>query len=213
MQLVNETGAPALLQQADFGSAEHYVVVIVKATYERLEDGRLVPAEDPMPITGDPVETPFGIFHGDIFLRKLGADLAVLGSVWRARAATEVLVRVRCGAFRHTLRVVGDRVWRRSPGGGDTLDASAPAPFREMKLSYARAYGGIARADGLEAPFPDNPIGRGYYLSAQDAVNKPLPNIEEAHLPAPRSWQDPARPAGWGPYPNGSASPRSRPPL
>jgi hypothetical protein len=199
MFLANQTPWPALLQHADFGAETRYAVAILKATYHREADGRLVPADDPMPITGDPVETPFGILNGDIFLRKQGADLCVLGTLRRSRKVKEATVSLSCGAFKHALRVHGDRTWVRG-GAGDALVPSAPVPFDEMALTYGRAYGGVATSEGLSAPHPDNPIGRGYYLSREEALGKPLPNIESATAPPLRDWKDQPVPAGWAPY-------------
>ena len=109
MNLANQTPWPAILQQADLGTATRYAVVIMKATYQRQPNGQLVPAGNPMPVTGDPVETDYGILNGDLFLRKDGADLCVLGTLRRARAVKETTVSVSCGSFTHRLRVYGDR--------------------------------------------------------------------------------------------------------
>ncbi len=199
MHLHNGTRWPALLQQADFGTPTRYAVVISKQTYARQPDGTLVPADDPVPITGDPVETSYGILNGDIFLRKEGADLCVLGSVRRKRKYAEVAVTVACAEFRHTLRVSGERAWLPT-ADKRRLVPSAPVPFEELDLSYRRAYGGVAQTEGLEAPNPDNPIGRGYYLTRDEAVGKLLPNIESATARPIRDWEDRPAPAGWGPY-------------
>jgi len=199
MRLVNETSWPAILQQADFGTATRYAVVILKATYARQPDGHLVADGDPLPITGDPIETPFGVLNGDVFLRKQGADLCVLGTLRRSRKIRETTVTLSCGDFKHALRVSGNRAWV-PKGLGKELVPSAPVPFAEMELSYRRAYGGVAKADGLQAPNPDNPIGRGYYLSRDEALGKLLPNIESATAPPVRSWSDQPQPAGWAPY-------------
>jgi len=199
MRLVNQTRWPAVLQQADLGGETRYAVVILKATYLRQPDGSLIPADDPMPITGDPVETPFGVLNGDIFLRKQGADLCVLGTLRRSRKFKEGTISIACGDFRHALRIYGDRAWLPT-GRGDTLVASAPVSFDEMELSYRVAYGGVAATDGLKVPYPDNPIGRGYYLSREEALGKKLPNIESATATPIRSWEDQPAPAGWAPY-------------
>jgi hypothetical protein len=199
MLLANQTRWPALLQQADLGTDTRYAVVIMKATYQRQPDGRLVPAEDPMPITGDPVETEYGILNGDVFLRKVGADLCVLGTMRLGRKVRETTVTITCGDFSHRLRIHGDRAWVPT-GLGETLVPSAPVPFSEMPLTYGRAYGGIATSNGLETPCPDNPIGRGYYLSREQAQGKLLPNIESATAAPIRAWNDQLEPAGWAPY-------------
>jgi hypothetical protein len=200
MHLINETTFPAMLQCADFGTPDRYAVVIWKTTHDLLPRGVLRPSEEPMPITGDPLTTPFGMFHGDIFLRKIGVDLGVLGTMRLPRAVTQTLVHLRCGAFEHALRVSGDRTWEGSGGEGG-LVASSPAPFTEMDLSYQRAFGGVANCEGMQAPFPDNPVGRGYYLSEDEARGKLLPNIEPAMGPHVTKWDDQPSPVGWGPYP------------
>ncbi len=51
------------------------------------------------------------------------------------------------------------------------------------------------------ATWPDNPVGRGYYLSAQAAEGQPLANIEPASGPHAHVWSDRPEVAGWGPYP------------
>ena len=199
MHLDNQTPWPALLQQADFGTATRFAVVIWKATYQRWPDGTLTPAPDPMPITGDPVETPYGVLNGDIFLRKQGADLCVLGTLRRSRRLREEKISISCGDFRHSLRVHGDRTWT-AVQRGDDLVPSAPAPFDEMELSYRRAFGGVTTSEGLNAAHTDNPVGRGYYLSRDEATGKVLPNIETVTAPPIRSWKDQPAPAGWAPY-------------
>jgi hypothetical protein len=199
MILANETPWPAIIQHADLGTAIRYAVVILKATYQRQPDGGLVPADEPIPITGDPVETAYGMLNGDIFLRKDGADLCVLGTLKRSHKVKEATVSITCGDFTHSLRIYGDRAWIPT-GQGDTLIPSSIVPFDEMELTYRRAYGGIAVLNELQAPCPDNPIGRGYYLSREEAMGKLLPNIEAASARPIRTWQEHPDPAGWAPY-------------
>lgn len=200
MLLDNQTRWPAMLQQADLGTTTRYAVVIMKATYQRQPNGQLVPADDPMPITGDNVETDYGTLNGDIFLRKEGADLCVLGTLRLAHKIQETEIAITCGDFQHRLHVYGDRTWQPAGLMDNTLVPSLPLPFDEMELTYRRAYGGNALSEGLEAPNPDNPIGRGYYLSFEEARGKLLPNIESATATPIRSWQDQPDPAGWAPY-------------
>lgn len=207
MLLENRTNAPAIFQCADFDTADRYAVVIWKLTYDlppasppaTAGPDPWVLSADPMPITGDPVETAFGMFHGDIFLRKTGVDLCVLGTLRRTRPVTRTSVTLRCGSFTHALTVTGDRVWEAA--GKGNLVASKPVPFTEMDISYTRAFGGVADYRGMPAPFTDNPSGRGYYLDRGEALGKPLPNIEADHGAQISHWEDRPAPAGWGPYP------------
>lgn len=199
MRLLNETGFPATLERADFGTDERFAAVILKLTYKLLPGGGVDFSDAPMPLQGDPFETPFGTFHGDIFLRKLGADLCVLGRIYRTTPVTAVEVRLRCREIDSRIRVTGDRVWVEAVDG--SLVPSAPQPFTEMELSYARAFGGTALAQGMAAPFGDNPVGRGYHLERETAVGAPLPNLEPAEGPFLTAWNDVVPPVGWGPYP------------
>jgi hypothetical protein len=70
-----------------------------------------------------------------------------------------------------------------------------------MPLCYERAFGGTAKVNGEDVPWPDNPIGRGYCESRDEVLGKALPNIESDSARADAPWS--ARPpvAGWGPYP------------
>jgi hypothetical protein len=172
--------------------------LIVKETYDILGDGTLSAAKQPVPVQAAPMHTAWGTIGGDIFLRKEGVDVCVLGTVRPPRAADRVLVTLRVGSFRHRLRVTGPRKWVRNWG---SLVASAPEPFTEMSLDYRHAFGGTAQWRGEKALWPDNPDGLGLYLGAAHAEGNPLPNIEDANASEIDQWN--ARPpvAGWAPYP------------
>ncbi len=201
MELDNQTSWRAILQVANLGEDPLAAVVISKATYDLLPDGALVPAAEPLPILPDLLSTPFGEFHGEFFFRKQGADVCVLGTVRRARPVKEAAVKLQVGPFHHALTVLGDRVWRATGDRKRPLAPSAPQAFTEMALSYARAFGGTADYEGQAAPWPDNPAGRGYYLTVDQARDQPLPNIESTAAPPIARWDDRPRVAGWGPYP------------
>jgi hypothetical protein len=173
--------------------------LVVKATFQQDDRRRWVPAGEQLPFADAPLETAFGIFHGDGFARKDGVDVCVLGTVRPARAVRSTEVRLLVGSRRSTLFVCGDRRWTRAGRGG--LVASSPEPFQEMPLSYARAYGGKTEYDYEEVIWPDNPVGRGYYLTEQAALGQPLPNVETAAAPPIVRWSDQPGVAGWGPYP------------
>ncbi len=199
MRLFNDTGASAILHAANLLEPELRAVVIVKRTYTLASDGRLTLAGDPMPIVPDRLSTDFGLFHGELFFRKRGVDLCVLGTVRLDSPVARTEVRLQWQGGGHALRVTGDRVWTRTRSGD--LIPSAPVPFREMPLSYARAYGGVAEVDGEDVPWPDNPMGIGYYEKADFAVGKPLPNVEPSNYPLSPDWQTRVPVAGWAPYP------------
>jgi hypothetical protein len=172
--------------------------LVVKATFQQDDRGRWVPAGDQLPFADAPLETAYGIFHGDGYVKKDGVDICVMGTVRPARALRATEVRLTVGSRSSTLLVYGDRQWRTGRGGPV---ASSPELFEEMPLSYQRAYGGKTEYDYEQLVWPDNPVGRGYYLTEQAALGQPLPNIETAAMPPVRNWSDQPGVAGWGPYP------------
>ena len=172
-------------------------VVVIKATFVWNEQGEPCPAAEQVPIVDASLPTHFGIFHTDLFLEKQGVDLCLLGTLRRNQPQRSARVRIRTGNYEHQLQVFGDRRWLRRPTG---LTPSDPEPFTEMPLSYARAYGGSTHHEYETATFPYNPLGVGYYLSAEAAEGQPLPNIEASDRLI-RSWQDQPEPAGFAPFP------------
>jgi hypothetical protein len=81
------------------------------------------------------------------------------------------------------------------------LRPSAPEPFQSLTLSYENAFGGEVREKSqAESAVREerNPLGKGYYRRAADAVGNPLPNIERPdHLID--AWDRWPSPAGFGP--------------
>jgi hypothetical protein len=198
MELVNATPAIAHLFPVNLLEPEIRAAVIVKKTYALDASFRVEPEDDAMPLVLDRLANDYGVFHGEIFFRKRGVDVCVLGTARFERPVRRANVRLEIGSNRHELRLIGDRVWERLPSGA--LGASGPQPFNEMPLSYARAYGGATEIDGEEVAWPDNPTGRGYYESPKAAVGRPLPNIEPVNWSG-SAWNDRIPVAGWAPYP------------
>lgn len=123
----------------------------------------------------------------DECMPKLRGELLVTGKCFTPggvpRPASSV--RVQLGALDKTLYVIGDRQWKFS-------GPSDPAPFTEMPLTYAKAFGGEG--------YPQNPLGKGIApIRVGEAQLHPLPNIEDPkHLI--RSPKDKPPPAGFDPY-------------
>ncbi|MFV8755110.1 DUF2169 domain-containing protein [Nannocystaceae bacterium ST9] len=200
MKVVNVSPFHAIVQVADMLAAELPSVVIIKASYDYDDEGRLTISEQIMPLSPDPLETPFGELHGELFFKKQGVDLCVLGSVERAQPITQARLRLRVGdRWAHELLVFGDRHW--VPGSQD-LQASVPLPFTSMPLGYSHAFGGRVEYNGQVATHPENPVGRGYYTELDQARGQRLPNIELAAGPRVHDWRTPVPVAGWGPYPS-----------
>jgi hypothetical protein len=121
-----------------------------------------------------------------------GTDVLLHGQAWapKGRKATRTQVTVRVGALEKRATVTGTRVWYRGLMG---LSASDALPFESLPLRYEYAFGGTTTS-GYEAR---NPVGRGFYASAREALEKPLPSIEapEALM---RGWADRPSPCGFG---------------
>ena len=199
MELESEIPFPAELLTVPFLERELVrAVVIVKQTFDIGTDGSLARSDEQQAITPRTVRTPFGVLTGDMFFRKEGVDVCVLGTVRRATPVSEACLAVRVGGLRRTLRVFGERRWLRGMGA---LRPSPPSPFTEIPLGYSHAFGGAARFERQRAVWPDNPDGIGLYLSAQHAEGNRLPHIEDADARPIADWKDRPPVAGWGPYP------------
>jgi hypothetical protein len=98
------------------------------------------------------------------------------------------------GKFRRSILVIGDRAWVRRGRG---LQPTAPLPFKMMPLALAHAFGGKSTWDGLDVPYPDNPVGRGYAVDEKLAEGARLPNLEDPRQPI-RKWDDRPDPVGLG---------------
>ncbi|MCP3169951.1 DUF2169 family type VI secretion system accessory protein [Myxococcus qinghaiensis] len=122
-----------------------------------------------------------------------GTDVLLHGQAWapRGHKVTRMQVAVRVGSLEKRATITGTRVWYRSLMG---LSPSDALPFASLPLRYEYAFGGTT-ASGHEAR---NPVGRGLYASAKEALDKPLPSIEapEARV---RGWADRPPPCGFGP--------------
>ncbi|HLL03345.1 MAG TPA: DUF2169 domain-containing protein [Myxococcaceae bacterium] len=138
-------------------------------------------------------------YEGQTAYYRPGTDIYVSGYAWapKGKPVTEMLAAVKVGPCQKAIRVFGTRVWYRGALG---LKPSAPRPFESMPLRYERSFGGVAADNGKETPAyePRNPVGMGLYGSAKEAVEQPLPNLEDPlHLMS--SPTEIVMPAGFGP--------------
>jgi hypothetical protein len=200
MELDNASPFDAIVQVADLAQEELRAAVIIKSTFNLGPEGQLLPCDDSMPLVRDYLDCPFGVFHGELFFKKVGVDVCVLGTVRRSEPVPHARMRLNVGEHRHELLVSGDRAWIPS-STRKGLEPSRPVPFTEMPLSYHRTYGGTAEYNGEQAPYPENPHGVGYYLEEDEARGKRLPNVEPLSGPFVQRWSDRGVVAGWGPYP------------
>ncbi|MBI4955029.1 MAG: DUF2169 domain-containing protein [Myxococcales bacterium] len=115
------------------------------------------------------------------------AELLVAGSFHAPGGApcTSGFARAKLGAIDKRVAVLGDRYWRRG-------EQTAPAPFTEMPIDWAHAFGGPS--------FARNPAGKGAEPVEHDGVEvHPLPNIEH-HGALIRSARERPEPAGLGAF-------------
>jgi hypothetical protein len=90
---------------------------------------------------------------------------------------------------------IGPRVWRKAASGA--LVPTEPVPFTSLPIGLDAAFGGAAVIDGQRAPYPLNPLGKGFYGDEPSALHQPLPDLED---PAARikRWDDRPDPVGFG---------------
>jgi hypothetical protein len=124
---------------------------------------------------------------------------------------------VQVGAFSKMIRVFGDRqVYIKGTGFGFT----EPEPFKNIRLDYSRAYGGVDKLSFPETPLPylRNPVGKGFIIKDKktNLQHLPLPNLENPqHLLTPANlvaqkyerWPGQPLPMSFG-YVSKSAHPR-----
>jgi hypothetical protein len=209
MEFVNTTPIAAKWLNTMFGEDQLLGAVVARPTF-RIDGDQLVPTPDvPSPVDRPPPDLPDLAFPADVPFLSGGIDVFVIGRAWapRGETAAELKVDVRVGnRFHRTIRVVGDRVWRRDPGLGATapLTATAPVPFGSMPLEWGRAFGGAAVNEGQELAWPANPMGRGLYFTPEQAEGQALPNVEDPDAPI-TTIDDRPEPVGTAPYPAGGS--------
>jgi hypothetical protein len=185
------------------------LLVVVAAQFVLPEPGedarllRLSPIQEPPPMADEYVGEPGHSSvrrEGQSPYTKPATDVYVCADACapNGRPVTEMNVSIRIGPCAIDMRVHGDRLWQRSL----TLGArpSDAAPFVKMPLVWERAYGGMATNSTEERPVfePRNPIGCGFEHNTDDAIGRPLPNIEDPRHPLTRI-SDRPRPLGVGP--------------
>lgn len=171
----------------------HSLTLIVKATFDLVPDGDVVPSQEQQMTTGDEYheddeEMPGSLrYASDFAYFKPLADLTLVGHCHAPKdhLASARRVSFTAGDVDSSLTVYGDRHWI-----GPV--ASDPEPFSKIPLRYEYSYGG--------GGFMKNPSGRGYdkQKDANGAVKRYLPNImrpgEQLLTPISR-----LQPAGFGP--------------
>jgi hypothetical protein len=202
MELENLTTFPAALYRGAIDTERLFGSLVVRLTHDLRGDRLALAGEQSWPVSPGPWKGPYGPMEGDELFYRGGVDLFVFGSARAAdgKPATSVEVTVSAGPeFMTSVQVFGDRRWVKK---GRRLAMTPPRPFESMPLTIENAYGGHDRWDELPITFPGNPAGKGYATSAESAVGKALPNIEDPQRLI-RSWEDQPEPVGVCPCPLG----------
>jgi hypothetical protein len=195
VELLNQTLAAARLFTGFTDPTSGVAALVARRTYRLDDAGALAASDAPWPIFAEPLQTDVGVFPSDMTPAHAGCDLVIAGVARAAEPVTSLAVSAAVGAFATHLVLVGPRVWEERDG---ELVPSAPAPFTEMPLGWAAAYGGVSDYEGMPAPYPFNAEGKGFYLQREEAKGRPLPNLEWPHAPI-RAWNERPLPACWGP--------------
>lgn len=205
MEIENKTPFEFAVAPSQDKEGYDYAVIVVKGTFEIKKGARELPVSDAQtPIFwsdefyGDPEKSSVK-YESDVFPSKKGTDVVLLGHAYPKGSAKTVDVALHAGGLGKSLRVFGDRSWRKSMG---SWKWSEPAPFERMPLTYERAFGGADFSDpdpakqGYERR---NPVGAGFHVSGKKETldGLPLPNLEDPKNPI-KSWKDKPFPAGFG---------------
>ena len=207
MLLTNATPLPA----AVVPNAENDRVVglfVVAATF-RIVGDRLVLANPQLPLLL--VVPPPAVSDG--YHTKAGASVCATGYVYAPSGqARQAAARLTVGETERSILAFGTRVW--AAGLGDPTPTT-PLLFDRVPMTWAHAYGGsvfrkttlVKLASGEEAIVPEhdeacalNFDGVGFYLERADAIDQPLPQLEDPAAPI-RSYRDQPDPVCFAPYP------------
>lgn len=178
----------------------HHWIVVVKATFDIANDGKLRLAdEQPEPLHAPEYWGEPGLssvrYEADLVAKKPGTDLIVNAHAHasKGKPARSVDVAVRIGALTKSLVVHGTRVYTNSIGG---LGTSKAVPFTSKPITYEWAYGG----SDTEDPDPRNqlidmrnPVGKGVAKRTSRLVNTPAHCVEY-----PKGKPAKTGPAGFG---------------
>ncbi len=181
MHLVNLSPFSAQRMVLTGPGGEEMLLVVVKAAFN-IRPGstpHLCERQEPVCLAdehrGDPAATSLKC-ASEAVLTKPDTDVVLTGSAHAPGGpAPWVDVRLRVGgAIDKTVRIFGDRRWRRTLGWST---ASAPEPFDAIPLIWERAFGGTDQS----AAEPRNPVGVGFRAknSERPIPDEPLPNLED----------------------------------
>lgn len=203
MELINNTRYPAGITRMVYGEDRIAAAVLVRVTYT-IRDGALVPSDgQPWLVSSEPWLSPQGPMTADMAFYRGGVDVFLFANAEPSggRPTADMTIQLDIGAsFRRRVRAFGPRFWQRRWG---RLVPTTPQEYTSLPLTVEHAFGGKDSWDGLGVPYPENPDGTGFYLTEENAVDRPLPRIEDPEHLIER-WDDRPAPAGLRPCPPSS---------
>lgn len=201
----NTTGMLAGLCMWTDPEGRESCVVVVKGTFCTNPQGNLTLSSEQQPWVyadehyGDPETT--GIrYECDFAPEKPMAEVIVVGKAMPpdGLAAQKLRVRLEVQGRAKEALVSGERRWARSFGG---LTITDPLPFRELPLTFDRAFGGIDNCRSSEdvSCEPRNLVGVGFNLERKPSEldGRPLPNVEHPSQLI-QTYRDRPEPIGFG---------------
>ena len=194
MEFNNQTSFPTLLHRTSLNEDIMAMSVMCRITYNIVDGIATISDEQTWKLHQDQWESEYGPMDKDDVYCRGGVDIMVFGSAKapKNKTVTESEVKISLNENEvHKIKIFGNRVWNSLLG---IMSISKPEPFTEIHLNLNNAFGGTAKWDGLEVPYPANPYGKGYYQTKEEAVGSPLPNIEHANdlINKWNPWQEPA---------------------
>lgn len=182
----------------------HHWVVVIKATFDVSESGKVSLSDDqqaPLLVPeyhGEPGQSSLR-YEAELVSFKPTTDILFVGNAHapKGKPVHQLGVSLRLGPVHKQLVVFGTRVYYKNLMG---VALSDPAEFKVRPMTYEWAYGGIDLSD----PDPKkhvmdtrNPVGRGVARSAQRLADQPAHSIEY-----PQGAPSKMGPAGLGPLPS-----------
>lgn len=163
----------------------HHWIVVVKATFDIANDGKLTLAdEQPEPLHAPEYWGEPGLssvrYEADLVAKKPGTDVIVNAHAHapKGKPAQRVDVALRIGTLTKSLVVHGTRVYTSGISG---LGTSKAVPFTSKPITYEWAFGG----SDTEDPDPRNqlidmrnPVGKGVAKRTGRLINTPAHCVE-----------------------------------
>jgi hypothetical protein len=201
MRLINETPREAELVRLCRDEQSMVAALVVKSTYDIARGCE--PSRRQHRVLTEPQEIAGAPFEPESVLGKVGVDVLVVGDALAPTDDTRMMaVGLSVESWVRQVLVLGDRAWRARMW---RWEASEPSVFTTMPVTWANAFGGLARCNGVELPHSGNPSGKGYVVDIDDQLEgAPLPNIEDIDALLERPGQL-VEPIGFAPLPSSSS--------